>query len=302
MISFQQFLEEQNGEYIEIAGSSNARFQCVDLVNEYIRSVLGLPIIKWTNAIDFISKAGSNYEFIQNSTSNYPLQGDIVIWGGNIGHIAIAIEGNANSFKSLDQNWPTGTPAHVVSHNYNNVLGWLQPKKTGSTELAECLKDREKFWKERDEYLTELDKAKANLANVIKINDEYDNEIEGLKAQITTHENFQKQVSSTLNCPNQPTDILGQITRLLSVEDQLRTCIKNLEDKNSSEAVCQQERSKLQERVDNALLVNKDVLEQVEALTKEVGGYKGKYEECASTQKYEPIISILGLYICKVLD
>ena len=89
---------------------------------------------------------------------------------------------------------------------------------------------------------------------------------------------------------------------MLSVEDQLRTCTKNLEDKTAGEANLTQERDELKERLDNELLTNKDILGQVEALTKEVGGYKGKYEECASTQKYEPIISILGLYICKVLD
>lgn len=129
-MTFTEFLSKYNGKYVEAGGSANALNQCVDLANQYIEEVLGLPKILWTNAIDFPKKAGSNYEWIPNTPTGVPHEGDLIIWGGNqYGHIAIFIEGNVNSFKSFDENWPTGSPAHVQGHTYVNVLGWLRFKK-----------------------------------------------------------------------------------------------------------------------------------------------------------------------------
>lgn len=136
-MTLQQFIEKWNGKYCEVAGSANAQNQCVDLSNAYIRDVLGLPIIEWTNAKDFPSKAGDAYEYIKNTPSGVPKEGDLIIWGGTTaGHIAIFIEGNADSFRSFDQNYPTGTPCHVQNHNYDTppVLGWLHPKHTVSVD------------------------------------------------------------------------------------------------------------------------------------------------------------------------
>lgn len=130
----QQFIEAWNGKYCEVAGSADAKNQCVDLANQYIKDVLGLPIIEWTNAKDFPSKAGDLYEYIKNTPSGVPKEGDLVIWGGTYGHIAIFVEGNADSFRSFDQNYPTGSPCHIQNHNYNNVLGWLHPKHTVNTD------------------------------------------------------------------------------------------------------------------------------------------------------------------------
>lgn len=132
-MTFQEFLEKYNGKFVEVAGSPGAENQCVDLANAYIRDVLGLPIIEWTNAIDFPSKAGDAYEYIKNTPTGIPKEGDLVIWGGNkYGHIAIFIEGNADTFRSFDQNFPTGSNVHVQNHNYTTppVLGWLRAKHT----------------------------------------------------------------------------------------------------------------------------------------------------------------------------
>jgi len=126
-MTIQEFFNKWTGEYCEVAGSS-AKNQCVDLVNAYIRDVLGLPIIEWTNAVDFPSKVGDKYDYILNTPTNIPEKGDIVVWSGKIGHIAIFIEGNANRFKSFDQNYPTGSPCHAQEHTYANILGWLRRK------------------------------------------------------------------------------------------------------------------------------------------------------------------------------
>ena len=145
-MTFQQFLTKWNGKYLEVAGSANAKNQCVDLANGYIRDVLGLPIIEWTNAQDFPKKAGPAYDYILNSPTNIPKEGDIVVWksADNVGHIAVFIEGNANSFKSFDQNYPLGSPCHIQGHTYANVLGWLRPKK-GTEMEPEIIKRADAF-------------------------------------------------------------------------------------------------------------------------------------------------------------
>lgn len=152
-------LKKLVGKQIEVAGSSGAEFQCVDLANYYIKNILGLPIIEWTDAKDFLKKADSNYLPLCNTPLFVPQAGDIAVWSGNVGsghgHIAVVLEANVNSFKSIDQNWSKPLHVSLETHNYSNVIGFL--RKKGSNEaLDACMKDREKFWKERDESKKEL--------------------------------------------------------------------------------------------------------------------------------------------------
>ena len=131
-MTFQKFLETWNGKYCEVAGSANAKNQCTDLANAFLRDVLGLPIIEWTNACDFPLKW--KYEEIPNDDKDdLPREGDLIIWssnvGGGAGHISIFIEGNTSSFRSFEQNWPRGTPCHVQGHTYANVIYFLRYNK-----------------------------------------------------------------------------------------------------------------------------------------------------------------------------
>ena len=135
--TFDEFIATWTGKPCEVAGSANAKNQCVDLVNAYIRDVLNLPIIEWTNAQDFPSKAGDKYEWIPNTPKGVPAKGDIMVWKSkdNVGHIGVFIEPIATSpltkFNSFDQNWPTGSTCHVQAHTYTtsvgtDVIGWLR--------------------------------------------------------------------------------------------------------------------------------------------------------------------------------
>lgn len=145
-MTFQQFLTKWNGKYCEYHSfGAGAQNQCVDLANQYIVDVLNLPSIIGTNAQDFPKKAGSTYEWIVNTPSGVPKEGDIVVWksSDNVGHIAVFIEGNASSFRSFDQNFPVGTPCHVQGHTYTNVLGWL--RKKGATMDPEIIKRADAF-------------------------------------------------------------------------------------------------------------------------------------------------------------
>lgn len=147
-MTLQEFLEKWNGQYCEVAGSSNALNQCVDLANAYIRDVLKFLIIEWTNAKDFPSKGNDNYEYILNTPEGVPQEGDLVIWGGEYGHIAIFIEGNTASFRSFDQNYPSGSFCHIQNHTYANVLGWMRPIKKTDVQQAydDCRIARDSHW------------------------------------------------------------------------------------------------------------------------------------------------------------
>jgi len=134
------FIKKYDGKFVEAGGSANALNQCVDLANQYINEVLGFSKILGTNAKDFPKKAGGNYVYYEKSPDRIPETGDLVIWGnGKYGHIGIFVEGNNKSFKSFDENYPTGTPAHIQGHYYKNVIGWLRPLKEESMdELEKC--------------------------------------------------------------------------------------------------------------------------------------------------------------------
>lgn len=106
--------------------------QCKDLANAYA-SYMGHPLVPsnagptWTLAQD------GYWQKLANTATFVPQAGDIAIWGGNPGHISLVLPGATTStFKSVDQNWfnansTVGSPAAVVTHNYNNVVGFLRP-------------------------------------------------------------------------------------------------------------------------------------------------------------------------------
>lgn len=131
----QEFIDINNGKFVEVAGSANALNQCVDLANAYLRDVLDHPMVKWTNAIDFPEKL-TDFEWIENTPLAVPKQGDLMIFFGYYGHISIFHEGDVNTFRSFDQNFPENSPAHIQEHNYNNVFGWLRsPEKENMVEV-----------------------------------------------------------------------------------------------------------------------------------------------------------------------
>ena len=132
-MTIENFVNKWKGKQLEVAGSQNAKFQCVDLVNGYIRDVLELGIVEWTNAKDFPERFNKNdFEYIENTPNGVPLRGDIMVWNGNVGggygHISLFLSGNIGSFQSFDQNWSIPLFCTIENHSYNNVRGWLRPK------------------------------------------------------------------------------------------------------------------------------------------------------------------------------
>jgi len=124
--------------------------QCVDLFHFYLDAALGVPFRSTEmagnafpiyqnapNTATYTSRKYGSVTFrkMARSTSNaVPLPGDIVFWRNpDPGHVAIVIDADANSIRSIDQNWfnsnaQTGSPAARVTHtNDTRVAGWLRP-------------------------------------------------------------------------------------------------------------------------------------------------------------------------------
>lgn len=234
-MTFQQFLEKYNGEFWEVTGSANAKNQCVDLANAYLKEVCSHPIVEWTNACDFPSKI-KDMEWIPNDEeSDLPKEGDIIIWsnkvGGGAGHIAIFIEGTTSSFKSFDQNWPLYSPCHVQRHTYSNVLGWIRPKLPVEENMTEEQKRILNFIGTRTEGdVRQAFGALADFPNLVK-------EIEALKKlsqdladRVAVLESENKAQLKAVNEKNKLINELQSIKKIddYSVEEVLRLLINKI--------------------------------------------------------------------------
>jgi hypothetical protein len=180
----QQWFESVNGKYIEVAGSANAKNQCVDCANDYIKRVLGLPYIEWTNAIDFPQHAGDKYEFIWNTPEALPIEGDLMIFDiGEVGHISVFMEGNLSTFRSMDENYPIGSPCLIVNHNYSKVIGWLRPKSS----IIDDMTDEQKLVLSKIEtfYKSNKDLKDGNLEGAVNALIGWANELSSVSTQLS---------------------------------------------------------------------------------------------------------------------
>lgn len=130
-MTYNQFKTIWLGKGIDFDGSYG--YQCMDLAHKYAVEVNGKDFPPAPAAKDVWNLNIPGYDKISNTPTGVPQQGDIVVWGkdvGPYGHIAIFDNGDINSFESFDQNWPVGSLCHIQKHNYKGVLGWLRLKST----------------------------------------------------------------------------------------------------------------------------------------------------------------------------
>lgn len=234
-MTFTELMGLLNGNYIEVAGT-DAKNQCVDLANAYIKYCLGLPPIEWTNARDFPSKAGDEYVYIENTPTGVPEEGDLIIWGGNqYGHIAIFIEGDANKFKSFDENYPTGSPCRVVEHTYYNVIGWLRPKAKpqDQSQTIEALRmERDRNWNffvavcQALNVGTNVDLAEAEARKLVEIEDKFNDQGKKLTEAQAQLADYQTKL----------TDANGQLVKLSQVNTSLQAKVDE-QDKKIQDAM-----------------------------------------------------------------
>lgn len=131
-MDYDKFYNEWNGKQVTAYGG-----ECVALVAQYCVEN-GKPIA-YANAKDWWNHPALTgaFDFITNNPNDYnqvPNRGDIMVWNGSLpgsggyGHIAI-YDGRISPgvFRSFDQNWG-GASAHLVSHTYGYIIGWMRPK------------------------------------------------------------------------------------------------------------------------------------------------------------------------------
>jgi len=259
LLTYQEFFNKYNGKPVEVAGSANAINQCVDLANAYIREVLGLPIVEWTNAIDFPKKClPPNYEYILNTPTGTPIQGDIMIWKSpdGIGHIAVFDKSiDLNKFISFDQNWPVGSVCKLVTHTYTGtytVVGWLRGKK----QVTESITDEQKKILEFIGAKTEGDVRAAFGA--LADSPDKDKQIQTLQARVLSLETDQKNLAD----------------RITALESNIQADLKLITD--------------WQSKVETANKKIEELIKTNEELTADRNTIKGRYEsKCEELRKLD---------------
>jgi hypothetical protein len=152
MLTLDQFRAKWNGKGIDFDGAYGD--QCMDLMHQYCVEVLGItngavlaaPAAKDVY-LNFSNVTGHElFDKIDNTPTGVPQAGDIVFWGtgiGPYGHVAVFVQGDVNSFRSFDQNFPTGSVCHDQNHSdYTGVLGWLRFKQAPSTDTISIPKTK----------------------------------------------------------------------------------------------------------------------------------------------------------------
>jgi len=186
-MNLDDFIKKYDGKGVDYDG--NGKYWCVDLYRQYCNEVLGLsqsPLV--VGAADIWDTYLKDYfDQIANTPMGIPEKGSIMLWnknaGGGYGHVAIFIEGDVNSFKSFDQNWPTGSLCHIQGHYYKNILGWLKPK--GEPKEEQNVEDK------ISDLQTELKSANEALA-------EKSLEVNNLRTSLETQERDNKDLAEQL--------------------------------------------------------------------------------------------------------
>ena len=153
-----QWIEKYEGDTKGYPTNKDFLGECLSLAKWYIKDMYKInppasgcngARCYWTN---FPNPLGTVLRKVTNTPDLIPLKGWVAVWndkvGGGYGHISIVLSATKDRFVSLDQNWK-GKVAHRVTHNYNNVYGFLAPLKTTndnmSDPLKECLKQHDKL-------------------------------------------------------------------------------------------------------------------------------------------------------------
>jgi len=104
--------------------------QCVAFINLYTNDVFGVryPITGLSYAGQFLDKPNTRPDlFTQVRGTSGIKRGDIIVWGGNPGHVGIFLQPSGNGFISQDQNWIPNKVTRV-QHDWNNVIGYIRVK------------------------------------------------------------------------------------------------------------------------------------------------------------------------------
>ena len=217
MISLDEFIEKYKGKSVGYPNDNYFKGECLSLVKWYIKEVFGIdPPASGCNGARcywsiFPSPLDSIFEKVPNRPDLVPKRGWVAVWdgsvGGGAGHIAIVADDKAtkSTFNSFDSNWGSKT-AQIVTHNYNNVYGFLVPKGNNMSDMYNGydLSNRESM-KVAVDVLVRVQKGefveKSKLDELVKIKtaelsskiSDYEKQIKILNTQIET---LKKDVAS----------------------------------------------------------------------------------------------------------
>ncbi len=288
-MTLDQFIAKYRGKRVEVAGSANALNQCTDLVNAYYREVWSVPIVVWTNAVDFPSKVTFPLTFINETPTLIPEKGWVVVFKrygslyGSPGHIAVVTEKtDINNLYVFEQNWPTGSVCKVNRHNYRGVVGYIRISSTTGVmtektytqaEWQQERDERNKNWELYQDSLKELTQSKETAEQRKK---EYDQLLEYLAEKLTT--------TVDVN------EIKGALARLLAVEESKRQIEKVLHDEElRHDAEVNQlvdEISDLRSAVQRQQKENETLISRLETLEKKADQTQDKKETLTLLQTF----------------
>ena len=211
MKTFDQWVSDYEGKTVGYPAGSYVG-ECLSLSKHHIKEVLGInPPASGCNGARcywsmFPNPLGTVLKKIKNTDDLIPKRGWIVVWNGNVGkgygHIASILSATKTSFVSLDQNWG-GRHAHRVTHNYNNVYGFLAPLNESEggdmSDLEVCLKQHGELMKEiedKDKIISELTADKDRYqAERDQARDDYEKIKEDLRSVEAALETCEDQIS-----------------------------------------------------------------------------------------------------------
>ena len=240
MISLDEFIEKYKGKSVCYPNDNYFKGECLSLVKWYIKEVFGIdPPASGCNGARcywsiFPSPLDSIFEKVPNRPDLVPKRGWVAVWdgsvGGGAGHIGTVADDKAtkSTFNSFDSNWGSKT-AQIVTHNYNNVYGFLVPKGNNMSEydeairkavaydevcgvlkqptttskeetvkkLSEIISDKERYQTERDNYAEEIKEKDNQITTLKKDIADLNDELEKCSSEVPEPEDLEKDYEIT---------------------------------------------------------------------------------------------------------
>lgn len=246
-MTLNEFIQKWNGKKNDYDGAYEN--QCTDICKQWL-SDLGYTVTgAWGNGKDW-DKNGSrpDLQWIANTPTGVPKEGDIMVFGGgSYGHVSIFIDGNTSSFRSFDQNWPSGKlePCGIFTHKYTGTIyvkGWLRPLKYNPTpqvdpkdariaeltgQINDLVSQRENWNRERDALSDRIRNIEAQIGVLTEHLKDSQEANDGLKTRI-------KDLETEL--AKKPKQVIEYVNQYIEVPKEVeKEVIKKLSDKDKEE-------------------------------------------------------------------
>jgi hypothetical protein len=255
MNTLSEFVNKWTGKTIDTDGIYPN--QCMDLMHQYLIDMFGLTDPRIL-AQDSAYKVYTNFdnvfghemfERIANTPTGVPQSGDVLFFGqaiGQWGHVCMFVDGNTDTFRSFDANWPTGTLPHIQTHNYTGVLGWLRYKQPAQSTIPsgdDCpLK------------LTQVTQERDRLNGVISGKDEtishLGDTINAKNAEITTANTMISSLNSqVLLLTEQLATATEQAKKVIPLTENLTSCETSKQNYATDLSKCQTQVGKIKSQL-----------------------------------------------------